>query len=72
MEYFSSNEFIFENNNVRALWDKLDAKDKRLFAFDMRSVDWTELFRISLWGLRSYVVKDEPSTVAESVKRHER
>ncbi|XP_075145603.1 waterproof [Haematobia irritans] len=72
MEYFSSNEFIFDNSNVRALWDKLDAKDKQLFAFDMRPIDWTELFRISLWGLRSYVVKDEPSTVAESVKRHER
>uniref|UniRef100_A0A1I8P794 Fatty acyl-CoA reductase n=1 Tax=Stomoxys calcitrans TaxID=35570 RepID=A0A1I8P794_STOCA len=72
MEYFSSNEFIFDNSNVRALWDKLDAKDKQLFAFDMRPIDWTELFRISLWGLRSYVVKDEPSTVPESVKRHER
>lgn len=72
MEYFSANAFKFDNENVRALAGKLESTDKQLFAFDMRNLNWTELFQLSLVGVRQYVVKDDPSTIPESVKRHER
>lgn len=72
MEYFSRNDFKFDNDNVRALSSKLDPIDRELFAFDMRKLDWTQLFRVSLLGLRLYVVKDDPSNIPESVKRYER
>lgn len=72
MEYFSANEFKFDNDNVRNLSSKLEATDKQLFAFDMRQLSWTELFQINLVGLRLYVVKDDPSTIPESIKRHDR
>lgn len=72
MEYFSANDFKFDNDNVRALSGKLESTDKQLFAFDMRNLNWTELFQLSLVGVRQYVVKDDPSTIPESVKRHER
>lgn len=72
MEYFSANDFKFDNDNVRALSDKLEGNDRKLFAFDMRNINWQELFHTSLVGLRLYVVKDEPSTLPESIKRHER
>ncbi|KAH8381904.1 hypothetical protein KR009_000914 [Drosophila setifemur] len=72
LKYFSSNEFRFDNDNVRTLTEKLDDRDKRLFAFDMRDLDWTNLFRVSLYGLRLYVVKDDPSNIPESIKRYER
>jgi len=38
----------------------------------MRDLDWTNLFRVSLYGLRLYVVKDDPSNIPESIKRYER
>jgi len=66
LKYFSSNEFRFDNDNVRKLTEKLDDRDKRLFSFDMRDLDWTNLFRVSLYGLRLYVVKDDPSNIPES------
>jgi len=72
LKYFSSNEFRFDNDNVRKLTEKLDDRDKRLFSFDMRDLDWTNLFRVSLYGLRLYVVKDDPSNIPESIKRYER
>ncbi|XP_017083272.1 fatty acyl-CoA reductase wat [Drosophila eugracilis] len=72
LKYFSSNEFRFDNDNVRKLTEKLDNRDKRLFSFDMRDLDWTNLFRVSLYGLRLYVVKDDPSNIPESIKRYER
>ncbi|EDW81680.1 uncharacterized protein Dwil_GK10887 [Drosophila willistoni] len=72
LKYFSSNEFRFDNDNVRSLSEKLDDRDKRLFAFDMRNLDWNNLFRVSLYGLRLYVVKDDPSNIPESIKRYER
>ncbi|KAM7359762.1 waterproof isoform 1-T2 [Cochliomyia hominivorax] len=72
MEYFSANAFKFDNDNVRALSGKLESTDKQLFAFDMRNLNWTELFQLSLVGVRQYVVKDDPSTIPEAVKRHER
>lgn len=72
LKFFSSNEFRFDNDNVRRLVDKLDERDKRLFAFDMRDLDWTNLFRVSLYGLRLYVVKDDPSSLPESIRRIKR
>ncbi|XP_065355218.1 fatty acyl-CoA reductase wat [Calliphora vicina] len=72
MEYFSANDFKFDNDNVRALSSKLESADKHLFAFDMRNLNWTEVFQLSLVGVRQYVVKDDPSTIPESIKRHER
>uniref|UniRef100_A0A0A1XFL8 Fatty acyl-CoA reductase n=2 Tax=Zeugodacus cucurbitae TaxID=28588 RepID=A0A0A1XFL8_ZEUCU len=72
MEYFSSNDFKFDNDNVRTLSSKLEGADKQLFGFDMRHLDWKELFRVSLVGLRLYVVKDDPRSVPESIKRHAR
>ncbi|XP_017856195.1 PREDICTED: putative fatty acyl-CoA reductase CG5065 [Drosophila arizonae] len=72
LKFFSSNEFRFDNDNVRRLADKLDERDKRIFAFDMRDLDWINLFRVSLYGLRLYVVKDDPSNLPESIKRIKR
>jgi len=72
LKFFSSNEFRFDNDNVRRLVDKLDERDKRLFAFDMRDLDWPNLFRVSLYGLRLYVVKDDPNNLPESIKRIKR
>lgn len=61
MEYFSANDFKFDNDNVRALSSKLESADKHLFAFDMRNLNWTEVFQLSLVGVRQYVVKDDRS-----------
>ncbi|XP_037946957.1 fatty acyl-CoA reductase wat [Teleopsis dalmanni] len=72
MEYFSANDFKFDNHNIRKLSEKLDEKDRLLFDFDMRKLNWIELFRVSLVGLRHYVVKDDPASIPESVKRYER
>lgn len=72
LQFFSSNEFRFDNDNVRRLFDKLDARDKRLFAFDMRDLDWTHLFRVSLYGLRLYVCKEDPNNLPESIIRVKR
>lgn len=70
MEYFSSNEFNFDTDNVKNLHNKLEMADKQLFAFDMGQLNWHELFYATLVGLRLYMVKDDPSTIPESIKRH--
>lgn len=68
ISFFCTNEWIFTNNNVQALWRKLDRKDQELFNFDMKSMDWKEYSHHYIKGMRLYLFKDDLSTV-ESARR---
>lgn len=69
MSYFSNGEWKFTNNNTRELWLKLSNNDKKLFFFDMKQLEWRRLISSSLYGLRTYVAKDDPNTIPMALKR---
>lgn len=57
------------SNKFQTLWKKLDTKDKQMFYFDMKDLDWDNFTRESMFGMRQYLMKDDPSTIPDAIKR---
>ncbi|ALC41205.1 CG17562 [Drosophila busckii] len=64
---FTVNSWSFETHNTDALWKSLSERDRQLFEFDMKSLDWNSYFNRALCGMRTYLAKDDPSE--ESLQR---
>lgn len=67
--YFGTRSWDFKNNNVQTLWRSLDPKDKELFFFDISQLDWDKYFYTYIRGVRQYLVKEDPSTIPQGLKK---
>lgn len=54
------------------LWSKLDDKDKEIFYFDMDAVNWPLFIKQSMFGIRTYLMKEDPKNIPEAHKRFQR
>lgn len=70
--YFTQGGWHFSNNNVKNLWNKLTPKDKELFFFNMDDIEWSHAIKMSMHGIRTYVMKEDPSTIPAALKRTQR
>ncbi|KAI8131043.1 putative fatty acyl-CoA reductase [Lucilia cuprina] len=68
LRYFLDNEFTFDTTNAKQLWKSMSVDDQKLFKFDMRSLNWSNYFYNSLFGLRKFLAKDEPDTIPKAKK----
>ncbi|CAO1426263.1 unnamed protein product [Diamesa hyperborea] len=69
LSYFTNRVWQFSNDNVRSLWERMDEKDKEIFYFDMDQVDWSEFIQQSMFGIRTYLMKEDPKTIPAAIKR---
>ena len=60
LEYFTKNEWKFENKNIRNLWSHLDVGDKKLFPFSMQSFDWNTYICNYNYGIQTYILNSKP------------
>lgn len=72
ISFFCTNEWEFTNPNVQQLWSNLNSEDKKLFYFDMETLDWEEYITEYMTGMRVYLFKDELSTAAAARKKWKR
>ncbi|XP_014231220.1 fatty acyl-CoA reductase wat-like [Trichogramma pretiosum] len=63
VSYFSTREWNFANDNVHAMWKRLDEADRELFGFDMKNFDWRTYFSTYIKGIRVYLLKDGLETL---------
>ncbi|KAM7293388.1 fatty acyl-CoA reductase 1 [Ixodes scapularis] len=68
-EYFTTTEWYFHNDNVRALYSEMSPKDKEEFNFDVKTLDWKEYLFNYCMGIRKYLLKEELDTLPEA-QRH--
>lgn len=68
LRYFLDNQFTFDTTNAKQLWKSMSPEDQKLFKFDMSSLDWSNYFYNSLFGLRRFLAKDEPDTIPKAKK----
>jgi len=66
ISYFSTKQWKFMDNNVVKLCNNLSDKDKAIFEFDLRNLDWSDYFRHHIRGLRQYLVHDSLDTLPEA------
>ncbi|XP_044763926.1 fatty acyl-CoA reductase wat-like isoform X2 [Coccinella septempunctata] len=71
LSFFSTREWKFSNDNVIKLWNKLDDTERKLFFFDMKSLDLWAYYKTYFYGIRRYIMKDSVDSL-EAAKRKQR
>ncbi|KAJ3651264.1 hypothetical protein Zmor_017314 [Zophobas morio] len=66
ISHFCSNEWKFYNDNTQALWKGCSSADQKMFPFSIKELDWNEYQKTHCLGLRTFVIKDDPSTIPQA------
>ncbi|PSN51391.1 Fatty acyl-CoA reductase wat [Blattella germanica] len=69
LAYFSTRQWKFTNPNVQKLWQKLSPEDQSIFDFNNKDLQWDNYFNSSLMGIRTYLLKDDPKTLPNAIRR---
>lgn len=48
-----------KNDNLINMYDSLSEVDKKIFPFDVRTIDWEEFYETYAPGLLKYVMKEK-------------
>ncbi|XP_045467832.1 fatty acyl-CoA reductase wat-like isoform X2 [Harmonia axyridis] len=71
VSFFCLREWTFSGNNIVKLWNKLDDAERKLFFFDMKSLDLWAYYKNYLLGIRKYIMKDSLVSL-EAARRKQR
>lgn len=63
ISYFCTQQWKFNNDNVLALWERTSPEDKKIFDFNLNSLDWEDYYYHHVRGLRVYILKDPLETI---------
>lgn len=72
MLYFSLRQWEFCDKNTQNLWNSLDERDKEIFPFDIKDLNWEDYFFNYTRGARKYLLKDDLSSIPAGMKRVQR
>ncbi|XP_075423523.1 fatty acyl-CoA reductase 1 isoform X3 [Ascaphus truei] len=61
LEYFTSNSWVWNNENTNMLMNQLSSEDKKVFNFDVRQLHWAEYMENYCMGTKKYVLNEEMS-----------
>ncbi|XP_033007971.1 fatty acyl-CoA reductase 1 isoform X4 [Lacerta agilis] len=61
LEYFTSNSWEWNTDNVNMLMSQLSPEDKKTFNFDVRQLHWAEYMENYCMGTKRYVLNEEMS-----------
>jgi len=63
LEYFSTKQWNFRDDNVRRLGEQLSPEDRETFMFDVRQIDWPSYLEHYILGIRQFILKESPDTL---------
>ncbi|XP_017792478.1 PREDICTED: putative fatty acyl-CoA reductase CG5065 [Habropoda laboriosa] len=63
LEYFSTQQWNFRDDNVRQLGEQLSPEDQQTFMFDVRQIDWPSYLEHYILGIRHFILKESPDTL---------
>jgi fatty acyl-CoA reductase len=69
LQYYTTRQWIFKNDNLKALPQSLTGKDRETFYTDTKIVNWNEYIRQIVLGTRQYCLKEDPATLPKA-RRH--
>ncbi|CAG9135139.1 hypothetical protein JYU34_021813 [Plutella xylostella] len=72
LEYFTTRQWAFADDNVQALCAALSHEDRGTFDFDVRNIDWDAYIESYVLGIRRFLFKESPETLPKSRKRMSR
>ncbi|CAG9857442.1 unnamed protein product [Phyllotreta striolata] len=66
LEYFATNEWRFDDENVRQLALTLSESDREEFCFDVAKIDWNNYLENYVLGIRRFIFKEDASTLPKA------
>ena len=69
LEWFASRQWIWDNHNVVALSEELNATDNEWFNCQLVDLDWHEFWMNTVHVLRKHVLKYDDSTIEANKAR---
>ncbi|XP_066593573.1 putative fatty acyl-CoA reductase CG5065 [Prorops nasuta] len=63
LEYFSTQQWNFRDDNVRRLGEQLSPEDRQTFMFDVNQIDWPSYLENYILGIRTFIMKESPDTL---------
>jgi len=65
LEYFSTQQWRFCDDNVRRLDAQLSPADRATFPFDVKQINWPAYIENYVLGIRQFIFKEHPSSEAK-------
>lgn len=72
LNYFSTNEWMFTNEQFHGVMAKLSNDDRDHFYCDVRDINWDNYFEEYIRGIRIYLIKDPLDTLPQARVRWQR
>ncbi|XP_055387921.1 putative fatty acyl-CoA reductase CG5065 isoform X2 [Condylostylus longicornis] len=69
LEYFTLHQWQFKDENVQTLIKLLDKKDREIFQFDVKKIEWDKYVERYVLGFREFLFKQRPESLPSSRKR---
>ncbi|CAF4957111.1 unnamed protein product [Pieris macdunnoughi] len=66
LEYFTTRQWAFSDDNVKALCTYLSPQDRTTFDFDVSKIDWDAYIESYVLGIRRFLFKESPETLPKS------
>ncbi|KAG5899575.1 hypothetical protein JTB14_022905 [Gonioctena quinquepunctata] len=66
LEYFTLNEWQFDDENVRNLVSTLNETDKREFCFDVAKINWEDYLENYILGMRRFIFKEDEDSLPKA------
>lgn len=63
LEYFTTHEWEFKDDNVRVLNTLLSPTDRAEFNVDVTTIDWDKYLEDYVLGIRHFIFKEKPETL---------
>lgn len=69
LEYFATRQWRFKDDNVHGLLNTLSPKDREIFVFDVRNINWNNYVERYVLGFREFLFKQRPESLPTSRSR---
>uniref|UniRef100_V5GSY3 Fatty acyl-CoA reductase n=1 Tax=Anoplophora glabripennis TaxID=217634 RepID=V5GSY3_ANOGL len=69
LQYFTTQEWSFDDENVRNLAMTLREADKKEFCFDVAKIDWERYIENYVLGIRRFIFKEDLSSIPKARKQ---
>ncbi|XP_074028601.1 putative fatty acyl-CoA reductase CG5065 [Leptinotarsa decemlineata] len=66
LEYFTMQEWQFDDENVRNLVTTLDESDKKMFCFDVAKINWDNYIENYILGIRRFIFKEDNASLPKA------
>lgn len=69
LEYFTTHQWRWQDDNVRNLLTYMSPKDRENFKFDVREIHWDGYLEKYVLGFREFLFKQSPKSLPSSRKK---